>query len=181
MIEIYKDALDLEKFYDLLKLKQQSIIKDYINASVKRGTHESSTFKLVNTDEAVGIYQMYHKYGHMNEDKLVGSTDSSSSIEFTLNGKLSHYWSSSEALTVNDLIKYDALDESKVVYLMCYDFAQDSYSIEYRLIGVCSSFEKLQEQISQIKSSSQIITIDDIDIIVVPIDQMQNAYLKAQY
>lgn len=181
MIDIYKDALDREKFYDLLKLKQQSIIKDYINASVKRGTHESSTFKLVNTDEAVGIYQMYHKYGHMNEDKLVGLTDSSSSIEFTLNGKLSHYWSSSESLTVNDLIKYEALDESKVVYLMCYDFAQDGYSTEYRLIGVCSSFEKLQEQISQIRSSSQIILLDDIDVIVVPINQMQNAYLTAQY
>lgn len=181
MIEIYKDALDREKFYDLLKLKQQAIIKDYINESVKRGTHESSTFKLVNTEEKVGIYQMYHKCGQMKEDKIVALTDRSSSIEFTLNGKLSHYWSSSEALTVNDLIKYDALDESKVVYLMCYDFAQDSYSTEYRLIGVCSSFEKLQEQISQIKSSSQIITIDDIDIIVVPIDQMQNAYLKAQY
>lgn len=124
---------------------------------------------------------MYHKYGQMKEDKIVSLTDRSSSIEFTLNGKLSHYWSSSEALTVNDLIKYDALDESKVVYLMCYDFAQDGYSTEYRLIGVCSSFEKLQEQISQIKSSSQIIVIDDIDVIVVPIDQMQNAYLKAQY
>ena len=86
-----------------------------------------------------------------------------------------------DALTIDDLIKYDVLDESKVVYLMCYDFAQDSYSTEYRLIGVCSSFEKLQEQISQIKSSSQIIMIDDIDVIVVPIDQMQNAYLKAQY
>ena len=181
MIEIYKDALDREKFYDLLKLKQQAIIKDYINESVKRGTHESSTFELVNTEEKVGIYQMYHKYGQMKEDKIVALTDRSSSIEFTLNGKLSHYWSSSEALTVNDLIKYDALDESKVVNLMCYDFAQDSYSTEYRLIGVCSSFKKLQEQISQIKSSSQIITIDDIDIIVVPIDQMQNAYLKAQY
>ena len=36
MIEIYKDALDREKFYDLLKLKQQAIIKDYIDASVKR-------------------------------------------------------------------------------------------------------------------------------------------------
>lgn len=181
MIEIYKDALDREKFYDLLKLKQQAIIKDYINESVKRGTHESSTFKLVNTEEKVGIYQMYHKYGQMKEDKIVALTDRSSSIEFTLNGKLSHYWSSSEALTIDDLIKYDALDESKVVYLMCYDFAQDSYSTEYRLIGVCSSFEKLQEQISQIKSSSQIIMIDDIDVIVVPIDQMQNAYLCAQY
>lgn len=51
MIEIYKDALDLEKFYDLLKLKQQVIIKDYNNESVRRGTHESSTFKLVNTEE----------------------------------------------------------------------------------------------------------------------------------
>lgn len=180
MIEIYKDALDREKFYDLLKLKQQSIIKDYINASVKRGTHESSTFKLVNTDEAVGIYQMYHKYGQMKEDRIVELTDKSSSIEFTLNGKLSHYWSSSEALTVDDLIKYEALDESKVVYLMCYDFAQDSYSTQYNLLSVCSSFEKLQEQINQIKSSSQIITIDDIDVIVVPIDQMQNAYLCAQ-
>lgn len=181
MIEIYRDALDLEKFYDLLKLKQQAIIKDYISESVKRGTHESSTFKLVNTDETVGIYQMYHKYGQMNEDKLVGLTDSSSSVEFTLNGKLSHYWSASEALTVNDLIKSGALDELKVVYLMCYDFAQDGYSTEYRLISVCSSFEKLQEQIDQIKSSSQIILIDDIDVIVVPIDQMQNAYLAAQY
>lgn len=181
MIDIYKDALDRDKFYDLLKLKQQVIIKDYINASIARGTHESSTFKLVNTDEAVGIYQMYHKYGHMNEDKLVGLTDSSSSIEFTLNGNLSHYWSSSEALTVNDLIKYEALDESKVVYLMCYDFAQDSYSTQYNLLSVCSSFEKLQEQIDQIKSSSHIIMIDDIDVIVVPIDQMRNAYLCAQY
>ena len=181
MIQIYKDALDREKFYDLLKLNQQAIIKDYINASVKRGTHESSTFKLVNTDEAVGIYQMYHKYGHMNEDKLVGLTDSSSSIEFTLSGKLSYYWSASESLTISDLIKSGALDESKVVYLMCYDFAQDGYSTEYRLIGVCSSFEKLQEQISQIRSSSQIILLDDIDVIVVPIDQMQNAYLTAQY
>lgn len=181
MIEIYKDALNLEKFYDLLKLKQQSIIKDYINESVKRGTHESSTFKLVNTEEKVGIYQLYHKYGQMNEDKLVGLTDKSSSIEFSLNGKLSHYRSSSEALTVDDLIRHEALDESKVVYLMCYDFAQDGYSTEYRLIGVCSSFEKLQEQISQIRSSSQIILLDDIDVIVVPIDQMQNAYLTAQY
>ena len=117
----------------------------------------------------------------MQEDKIVGLTDRSSSIEFTLNGKLSHYLSASESLTVNDLIKYEALDESKVVYLMCYDFAQDAYSTEYRLIGVCSSFEKLQEQISQIKSSSQIIMIDDIDVIVVPIDQMQNAYLKSWY
>lgn len=181
MIEIYKDALNLEKFYDLLKLKQQAIIKDYIDASVKRGSHESSTFKLVNTEETVGIYQIYHKYGQMNEDRIVAVTDSSSSIEFTLNGKLSHYRLAPEALTVNDLIKYEALDESKVVYLMCYDFAQDGYSTEYRLIGVCSSFEKLQEQISQIRSSSQIILLDDIDVIVVPIDQMQNAYLTAQY
>ena len=181
MIKIYKDALDREKFYDLLKLKQQAIIKDYINESVKRGTHESSTFKLVNTDEAVGIYQMYHKYGQMNEDMLVGLTDSSSSIEFTLIGELSNFVMTSDALTIDDLIKCGALDESKVVYLMCYDFAQDSYSTEYRLIGVCSSFEKLQEQIDHIKSSSQIIMIDDIDVIVVPIDQMQNAYLTAQY
>lgn len=181
MIEIYKDALDREKFYDLLKLKQQSIIKDYINESVKRGSHESSTFKLVNTDEAVGIYQMYHKYGHMNEDKLVGLTDSSSSIEFTLNGRLSNFVMTSESLTIDDLIKSGALDESKVVYLMCYDFAQDSYSTQYNLLSVCSSFEKLQEQIDQIKSNSHIIMIDDIDVIVVPIDQMQNVYLCAQY
>ena len=181
MIEIYKDALNLEKFYDLLKLKQQVIIKDYIDESVKSGTHESSTFKIVNTKEKVGIYQLYHKYGQMKEDRIVELTDKLSSIEFTLNGKLSHYWSSSEALTVDDLIKYEALDESKVVYLMCYDFAQDSYSTQYNLLSVCSSFEKLQEQINQIKSSSQIITIDDIDVIVVPIDQMQNAYLCAQY
>lgn len=181
MIEIYKDALDLEKFYDLLKLKQQAIIKDYIDESVRRDTHESSTFKLVNTEEKVGIYQLYHKYGQMKEDRIVELTDKLSSIEFTLNGKLSHYWSSSEALTVDDLIKYEALDESKVVYLMCYDFAQDRYSTQYNLLSVCSSFEKLQEQINQIKSSSQIITIDDIDVIVVPIDQMQNAYLTAQY
>ena len=181
MIQIYKDALDLEKFYDLLNLKQQAIIKDYLNESVRRGTHESSTFKLVNTEETIGIYQMYHKYGQMKEDRIVELTDKLSSIEFTLNGKLSHYWSSSEALTVDDLIKYEALDESKVVYLMCYDFAQDSYSTQYNLLSVCSSFEKLQEQINQIKSSSQIITIDDIDVIVVPIDQMQNVYLCAQY
>lgn len=181
MIEIYKDALDRDKFYDLLRLKQQSIIKDYIDASVKRGTHESSTFKLVNTDEAVGIYQMYHKYGHMNEDKLVGLTDSSSSIEFTINGRLSNFVMTSDSLTISDLIKSGALDESKVVYLMCYDFAQDGYSTEYRLIGVCSSFEKLQEQINRVKDSSQIILLDDIDVIVVPIDQMQNAYLCAQY
>lgn len=181
MIQIYKDALNLDKFYDLLKLKQQAIIKDYIDESVKRGTHESSTFKLVNTEEKVGIYQMHHKYGQMKEDLIVELTDKLSSIEFTLNGNLSHYWSASEALTVNDLIKYEALDESKVVYLMCYDFAQDSYSTQYNLLGVCSSFEKLQEQIDQIKSSSQIIMIDDIDVIVVQIDQMQNVYLCAQY
>lgn len=181
MIQIYKDALDREKFYDLLKLKQQAIIKDYINESVNRGTHESSTFKLVNTDEAVGIYQMYHKYGQMNEDKLVGLTDISSSIEFTLSGRLSNFVMKSDSLMIDDLIKYEALDESKVVYLMCYDFAQDGYSTQYNLLGVCSSFEKLQEQISQIKAGSQFITIDDIDVIVVPIDQMQNAYLTAQY
>ena len=181
MIDIYKDALDREKFYDLLKLKQQAIIKDYIDASVRRGTHESSTFKLVNTSETVGICQMYHKYGRMNEDKLVGLTDGSSSIEFTLDGRLSNFVMTSDSLTIGDLIKSGVLDESKVVYLMCYDFAQDGYSTEYRLIGVCSSFEKLQEQIDQIKSNSQIILIDDIDVIVVPIDQMQNAYLTAQY
>lgn len=181
MIEIYKDALDREKFYGLLKLKHQSIIKDYIDASVKRGTHKSSTFKLVNTGEAVGIYQMYHKYGQMNEDKLVGLTDSSSSVEFTLDGRLSNFVMTSDSLTISDLIKSGALEESKVVYLMCYDFAQDGYSTEYRLISACSSFEKLQEQIDQIKSSSHIIMIDDIDVIVVPIDQMQNAYLCAQY
>lgn len=181
MIQIYKDALNLDKFYDLLKIKQQAIIKDYIDESVKRGTNESSTFKFVNTEEKVGIYQLYHKGGQMKEDRIVELTDKLSSIEFTLNGKLSHYWSSSEALTVNDLIKYEALDESKVVYLMCYDFAQDGYSTQYNLLSVCSSFEKLQEQIDQIKSSYQIITIDDIDVIVVPIDQMQNVYLCAQY
>ena len=75
--------------------------------------NESSTFKLVNTDEAVGIYQMYHKYGHMNEDKLVRLTDSSSSIEFTLNGRLSNFVMKSDALTIDDLIKFGALDESK--------------------------------------------------------------------
>lgn len=124
---------------------------------------------------------MYRKYGQMNENKLIGLTDIWSSIEFTLNGRLSNFAMKSDALTIDDLIKSGALDESKVVYLMCYDFAQDGYSTEYRLIGVCSSFEKLQEQISQIRSSSQIILLDDIDVIVVPIDQMQNAYLTAQY
>lgn len=181
MIQIYKDALDLEKFYDLLKLKQQAIIKDYINASVKRGTHESSTFKLVNTEETIGIYQIYHKYGRMNEREVVGLTDSSSSIDFSLDGRLKDYVMTSESLTIDDLIKSGALDESKVVYLMCYDFAQDSYSTEYRLLGACSSFEKLQEQIGQIESSHQFVDTNDLDVIVAPIDQMQNAYLCAQY
>lgn len=181
MIQIYKDALDLEKFYDLLKLKQQAIIKDHINASVRRGTHESSTFKLVNTEETIGIYQLYHKYGQMNEREVVGLTDSSSSIDFSLNGRLKDYVMTSESLTIDDLIKSEALDESKVVYLMCYDFAQDIYSTEYRLLSVCSSFEKLQEQIGQIEYSHQFVDTTDLDVIVVPIDQMQNAYLCAQY
>lgn len=181
MIEIYKDVLDREKFYDLLKLKQQAIIKEYCEVGIKRRADESPTYELVNDEESVGLYQMYRRNGQTCKDKIVGLTDIRSSIEFTLKGSLNCFASKIDALTIDDLIKYDALDESKVVYLMCYDFAQDSYSTEYRLIGVCSSFEKLQEQISQIKSSSQIIMIDDIDVIVVPIDQMQNAYLKAQY
>lgn len=181
MIEIYKDALDRDKFYDLLKLKQQSIIKEYREVGIKRRIDESPTYELINDEETVGLYQMYRRNGQTCKDRIVGLTDISSSIDFTLKGSLNCFASKIDSLTIYDLIKSGTLDESKVVYLMCYDFAQDGYSTEYRLIGACSSFEKLQEQISQIKSGSQFILLDDIDVIVVPIDQMQNAYLTAQY
>lgn len=180
MIQIYKDALDLEKFYDLLKLKQQAIIKDHINASVRRGTHESSTFKLVNTEETIGIYQLYHKYGQMNEHEVVGFSEYRHAISFSLDGRVSNFAMTSDSLTIADLIKYKVLDESKVAYVMSRDFMQDEYTIHHTLLGIYSTFEKMQEQINQIRAD-QMIALDSIEVTVVPIDRMQNIALTSFY
>ncbi len=180
MIQIFKDALDLDKFYNLLKLKQQSIVKDYINACVKRGSHESSTFKLVNTDKELGISQIYHKYGQMNEHIVAGFSEYNHSISFSLDGRLANFAMTSDSLTIADLIRYDVLDESKAVYVMSRDFMKDEYSIQHMLLGVYSTFEKMQEQIDQIRDD-QLIPLDSIEVTVVQIDRMQNIELTSFY
>lgn len=50
----------------------------------------------------------------------------------------------SQSLTMDGLLKFGILDESKVAYVVTYETTDRPYSMDCGLVGVFDSFEKLQ-------------------------------------
>lgn len=78
----------------------------------------------------------------------------------------------SSYLTIDDLLKFGILDESKIAYVTTYEASQESYSTECRLLGVYSSFEELQLQFSKLND------LDDITVNVVKLNALEDLYLN---
>lgn len=158
MIEFRRQDLNQVKLNDLLSIKIDKVISDYISDSVKRGAQVS----------------------HQSVEDLKKFLSNSEFLSFSNDGCLDFYGAKSAALTIDDLISNNTFDEESGVYHICYDAHRDFYGAECRLLGIYSSLSAVQSQIERIKTGkdkSKVIDIDELDIKFVTLDDMIDVYL----
>lgn len=169
MISFTKSTLDMNKLHLLFLERRALIIEDFIKSN--RPDQNFQNFKLDFDGDSIVLLcsssaNLLNIYRILEVSDYVG-------MHFDLSGSLLMHWGrSSKNLTVQDLLKFGILDESKVVYVATYEASQESYSTECRLLGVYSSFAELQLQFSKLND------LDDITVNVVKTNALEDLFLN---
>lgn len=169
MISFTKSTLDMNKLHMLMLERRALIVADFIKT--KESDQGFQNFKLEYYDDSIVLScssssNLSNIYRILEVSDYVG-------MHFDLSGSLLMHWSrSSTNLTVQDLLKFGVLDESKVVYVTTYEASNEPYSTECRLLGVYSSFAELQLQFSKLNN------LDDIEVNVVKLNALEDLYLN---
>lgn len=160
MIEFFRKDLNLDKLNELLSVKIDKLISEYISDKVRQHSFTSQ--------ESV--------------DNLKKFLSKSKFLSFLDDGRLDFYGAKLSSLTINDLIDNRVLDEEFGVYHICYDAHQDFYGVECRLLGIYSSLSAVQSQIDRLKNGkdqSKVVDIDELDIKFVALDNMVDVCLDS--
>ena len=160
MIEIRRKDLNQSNLDDLLSIKIDKVVSEYISSRVRCGIGTSQ--------ESV--------------DNLKKFLSKSKFLSFLDDGRLDFYGAKLSSLTINDLIDNRVLDEEFGVYHICYDAHQDFYGVECRLLGIYSSLSAVQSQIDRLKNGkdqSKVVDIDELDIKFVALDNMVDVCLDS--
>ena len=169
MISFTKSTLDMNKLHLLLLERRALIIEDFIKSN--RPDQNFQNFKLDFDGDSI-VLLCSSSVNLLNIHRILEVSDYLG-IHFNLSGSLLMHWDrSSENLTVDDLIKFGILDESKVSYVATYEASDEPYSTECRLLGVYSSFAELQLQFSKLNN------LDDIEVNVVKLNALEDLYLN---
>ena len=158
MIEFFRKDLNRDKLNDLLSIKIDKLISEYISDKVRQ--HSFTSQESVN---------------HLKE-----FLTTSESLSFSHDGHLYFCGTKFSALTIDDLIANDVLDEEFGVYHISYDAHQDFYGVECRLLGIYSSLSAVQSQLDRLKNGkdqSKVVDVDEIDIKFVALDNVVDVYL----
>ena len=172
MISFTKSTLDMNKLHMLLLERRALIISDFIKSEVQScNGKECRDFDLMYDGDSIVLScsssaDLSNIYRILEVSDYIG-------MHFNLSGSLSMYWGrDSSNLTVQDLLKFGILDESKVSYVVTYEASNEPYSTECRLLGVYSSFAELQLQFSKLNN------LDDIEVDVVKLNALEDLFLN---
>lgn len=169
MISFTKSTLDMNKLHMLLLERRALIIQDFIKS--KRPDEGFQNFELTYDGDSIVLScsssaNLSNIYRILEVSDYIG-------MHFNLSGSLLMHWGrSSSNLTIDDLIKFGILDESKVAYVVTYEASDEPYSTECRLLGVYSSFAELQLQFSKLNN------LDDIEVNVVKLNALEDLFLN---
>ncbi len=158
MIEIRRKDLNRSNLDDLLSIKIDKIVSEYISSVVKHGIGTSQ--------ESV--------------NDLKNFLTRSEFLSFLDDGRLDYYGAKLSSLTIIDLIDNRVLDEEFGVYHVSYDSHQDFYGVECRLLGIYSSLSAVQSQIDRLKNGedqSKVVDVNELDIKFVSLDNIVDVYL----
>ena len=169
MISFTKSTLDMNKLHMLLLERRALIIQDFIKS--KRPDESFQNFELTCDGDSIVLScsssaDLSNIYRILEVSDYIGMHfDLSSSL-------LMHRGRSSSNLTIDDLLKFGVLDESKVSYVVTYEASNEPYSTECRLLGVYSSFAELQLQFSKLNN------LDEIEVDVVKLNALEDLFLN---
>ena len=169
MISFTKSTLDMNKLHMLLLERRALIIEDFQKSN--NSIQSFQDFNLTYDGDSIS-FTCASSSNPTNLYRVLEVSDYSQ-LQFDLSGSLRIIWDRlSSHLTIEDLLKFGILDESKVSYVATYEASQESYSTECRLLGVYSSFAELQLQLSKINN------LDDIEVNVVKLNTLEDLYLN---
>ena len=167
MIVFTKSTLDMNKLHMLLLERRALLIRDF---SEYDKSYEN--FKLTFNDDSI-VLSCESSLDPLRTYPLLEVSDYRG-LEFTSAGQVSLIWNRfSSSLTIDDLLKFGILDESKVAYVATYEASQESYSTECRLLGVYSSFAEYQLQASKIIGG-----VEDVQVNVVKLNALEDLFLN---
>ncbi len=169
MISFTKKTLDMNKLQMLLLERRALIVEDFqkFNNSIQN----FQDFKLTYDGDSIS-FTCASSANLSNLYRILEVSDYSQ-LQFDLSGSLLMSWNRiSSYLTIDDLLKFGVLDESKVVYVATYEASTEPYSTECNLLGVYSSFAELQLQFSKL------CDLDDIEVNVVKLNALEDLFLN---
>lgn len=170
MISFSKTTLDMNKLHLLLLERRALIIEDFLKS--RQGSMTFQNFDLTYDGDSI-LLSCESSLNPINFYRVLEVSDSHG-LEFDSAGHLSFAWSRiSSSLTIEDLLKFGVLDESKVAYVATYEASEESYSTECRLLGVYSSFAEYQLQTSNIIGG-----VEDVDVNVVNLNALEDIYIN---
>ena len=173
MISFTKSTLDMNKLHMLLLERRALIIEDFLKSN--RSDQDFQNFKLdfdadsivLSCESSSDPFELYRLL-EVSDDR---------GLDFNPVGHLCLEWNISFShLTIDDLLKFGILDESKVAYVATYEAAQEPYSTECRLLGVYSSFAEFQLQTSKIFR-----IVGDLEVNVVKMNALEDLYLNSYH
>lgn len=171
MISFTKSALDMNKLHMLLLERRALIIEDFLKYHPDSQTFRN--FNLLFDGDSI-VLSCESSLNQFRLYRLLEVSDDRG-LDFSPVGNLRLEWNISFSyLTIDDLLKFGVLDESKVAYVATYEAAQEPYSTECRLLGVYSSFAEMQLQTSKIFRN-----INDIEVNVVKLNALEDLYLNS--
>ena len=171
MISFTKSALDMNKLHMLLLERRALIIEDFLKYHLDSQTFQN--FNLLFDGDSI-VLSCESSSNPFSLYRLLEVSDDRG-LDFNPVGHLRLEWNISFSyLTIDDLLKFGILDESKVAYVATYEAAQEPYSTECRLLGVYSSFAEFQLQTSKIFRN-----VGDIEVNVVKLNVLEDLYLNS--
>lgn len=171
MISFTKSALDMNKLHMLLLERRALIIEDFLKYHPDSQTFQNFNLLfdgdsiVLSCESSLNPYRLYRLL-EVSDDR---------GLDFSPVGNLRLEWNISFShLTIDDLLKFGILDESKVAYVATCEAAQEPYSTECRLLGVYSSFAEFQLQTSKIFRN-----VGDLEVNVVRMNALEDLYLNS--
>lgn len=169
MISFTKSTLDMNKLHLLLLERRALMIEDFLKSN--NSIQSFQDFKLTYDGDSISF--TCASSSNLSNLYRVLEVSDYSQLQFDLSGSLRMIWNRiSLHLTIDDLLEFGILDESKVSYVATYEASQESYSTECRLLGVYSSFAELQLQFSKL------CDLDDVEVNVVKLNALEDLYLN---
>lgn len=169
MISFTKSTLDMNKLHMLLLERRALIIEDFLKSN--NSIQSFQDFKLTYDSDSIS-FTCASSSNLLNLYRVLEVSDYSQ-LQFNLSGSLRMSWDRfSSHLTIDDLLKFGVLDESKITYVATYEASDEPYSTECRLLGVYSSFAELQLQFSKLND------LEDITVNVVKTNALEDLFLN---